>query len=203
MDDDVHILGDLEIKNKGDKPTKYIVKNFLDYSLEKIKAINLEAHVHGSVLTDWKSANDFDFRLTGKITDYDQLENLLFDLNDYAFNKINLKLDLKWSSDTDIVKIDENNEIVFNDVEYIMFGYRLRVINNKKSLFDYSIHNKVVNHEFYKPVSRWLIKSNYNKLTIRSWLNKSNQEEEIRKHGKFLFIPARTFLTSIDEYFRE
>jgi len=207
MEKNEHILGNLKILNKGNKPNRTNVKQFLDYSLVKIKSINLDANVHGRVLNDWKITNDFDLRLTGNIVDYDQVENLFFDLFDFAFNKINLKLDLKWVSNSGIVRINEQDEIVYNDVEYITIGYWTKTEQNnahiKKITFSYDTYNKLVNYDFYTPVSQWLVKSNYVKLTVNAWLYKIHQEEEIRKHGKYMFISAEEFLTHIDDYFRE
>ena len=195
----MYTLGNLEIKNEGNKPDKNNVRAFLDYAIGKVEDIELDAIVWGKTLTNWKEAKDFDFTLTGKIINYNKLENLFFDLNNYAFNVINLKLDLQWISNTNIVKINENNKIVFNDVEYIVFGYWSK--NN--IIFRYFAHNITVNDNFYTPVSQWLVKSNFNKLTSKPWLNKPHQEKQIKENGKFLSVSAKDFLIAIDDYFKE
>jgi hypothetical protein len=190
-------VGNLKINNEGNSPNKENVKIFLHYAIEKVENIGLSSFVWGRVLTDWKLSKDFDYVVTGNISDYDKLENLFFDLYDYAYNKINLKLDFQWLSNLNIVEINDMSEINYKDVDYIIEKYFERKINDRISFFNSS------NNEIYTSVSKWLVKSNKNKNKIKSWERKQHQEESIRKHNGYLNVPALEFLTNIDDYFKE
>jgi hypothetical protein len=191
-------IGNLKIENQGNPPNIFNVKNFLEYSIEKVEAIGLNSFIWGRVLTDWKITKDFDYVLNGNISDYDKLEKVFFDLCDYAYNKVNLKLDLKWLSSLDIVKIDNENEINFNDVDFIIERCRKKKIEEKILTLNYNINTI--------PVSKWLVKSNYKFSTKNStipWTNKPHHIEHVKKHNGFLNVPAKDFLMSIDDYFKE
>jgi hypothetical protein len=198
-------IGNLDIVNGGNPPTKENVRLFLYRAIEKSEAIGLNLFVTGRVITDWKITYDFDITLIGEVKDYDKLEELFFDLYDYAFNKLNLNIDLRWTSELDNVELNDEKEIQFKNVDYIIFGYWEKQYSNKEtsSIFDYSIHNQILRKGIFIPVSKWLVKSNYLKKELKYALWKPHQIEQIKTYSRFLSVPALEFLMNIDEYFKE
>ena len=198
-------IGNLDIVNGGNPPIKENVRLFLYRAIEKSEAIGLNLFVTGRVITDWKITYDFDVTLVGEVKDYDKLEELFFDLYDYAFNKINLNIDLRWTSELAIVELDDAGEIKFKNVDFIIFGYWEKQYSNREtpSVFDYSMHNQILGKGIFLPVSKWLAKSNYLKKDLKYALSKPYQIEQIKTYNRFLSVPALEFLMNIDEYFKE
>ena len=183
-------VGKIVFTQGGYRPNKKNVTTFLEGVLPIIEKEGYQAYIIGNVLSNAKNTVDFDMALTGKITDYNKLEQLFYDLYSYGYLTAKIILDLKWLADINVVKLDSAGEIQFNHVDYIMIKY-FRLITNDIDRVDQRTSAK------FTPVTEWLVMGNQKN---NAPLTKLNQIEEVKKYGSFLHVPAREFLQDIDKY---
>jgi len=183
-------VGKIVFTQGGYRPNKKNVTTFLEGVLPIIEKEGYQAYIIGRVLSNAKNTIDFDMALTGKITDYNKLEQLFYDLYSYGYLTAKIILDLKWLADINVVELDSAGQIQFNDVDYVMIKY-FRLITDDIYRVDQVTSKK------HTPVTEWLVMRNQKDNPP---LAKPHQIEEVKKYGSFLHVPAREFLQDIDKY---
>jgi hypothetical protein len=183
-------VGKLIFTQSGSKPNKKNVTTFLEGTLPLIEQQGYQAHVIGKVLSNAADTVDFDMALTGKITNYDKLEQLFYDLYSYGYNTAKIILDLSWKSSLNRFRLDANGILQQQPVEFITIKYFRLITDTIDRVNEYTSPK-------YKPVSEWLVMGNYINQPMPT---KLNQIEEIKKYGDFQHVDAREFLQNIDKY---
>jgi SAM-dependent methyltransferase len=174
-------------------PCRENITTFLNLALPRISAENYSAIVVGRVLYDIKKTNDFDLWLQGPVSDYTQLEKLLFNLYDIAYEDANLILDVKWSSVPWSIYNDSQHGVVNRDAESISINY-YELQDSKGNHWKLDRKNDTA----YLQVSDWLVKRNFKSIPYEKL--KPHQIEYAKKFGRANSVPVEEFLQNLDHY---
>ena len=172
-------------------PGRDNVTDFLNQVLPLITNEGYTAWIHGRTLYDYKATLDLDLALTGPVNNIEKLESLFYELYHVAWVDCRLILDLKWLSEAHTCELDENQEPKHRDVDFYMFAYH-RLDSDQRSW------ETTKGPPFYSPISKDLVKANWS--VVLPAPAKPHQIAEVKRHGRFQFIPASKFLTDIDSY---
>jgi hypothetical protein len=171
-------------------PSPKNIKMFIDGMQTQLHTEELTAWVCGSCAYKEYQTNDFDIWFTGKVTDYQSLEDIFHIMYDYALNVCLLKIDLKW------VNCDINNTVSLKNGQWTITSFKqihltptIKKGSNKDFNNDYSIK------PYYSRITNHLVESNFSQ---NRQINKKLLSR-LEKDGNLRFIKIDDFLLSIDK----